>query len=45
MKPYLDNGIDSPEQVAMTDDPRLNIVEKILSHNGDRTKPGSLELK
>jgi hypothetical protein len=42
MKPYLDNGIDLPEQVAITDDPRLHIVEKIISHSGDRTKPGSL---
>jgi transposase InsO family protein len=45
MKPYLDNGIDSPEQVAITDDPRLHIVEKIISHSGDRTKPGSLQFE
>jgi transposase InsO family protein len=45
MKPYLDNGIDLPEQVAMTDDPRLHIVEKILSHTGNRTKPATLQFE
>ncbi len=45
MKPYLDNGIDLPEQVAMTDDPRLHIVETIISHTGNRTKPTTLQFE
>lgn len=45
MKPYLDNGIDSPEAVAMTDDPRLHVVERIISHTGNRTKPTSLKFE
>ena len=45
LKPYLDNGIDSPEQVAMTDDPRLHLVEKILSHEGNKNKPSSLKFQ
>jgi len=45
MKPYLDNGIDRPEQVAMTDDPRLHVVEQILSHQGNKNQPGSLKFQ
>ena len=45
MKPYLDNGVDLPEQVAMTDDPRLHIVETIISHTGNRTKPTTLQFE
>jgi hypothetical protein len=44
IKPYLDNGIDSPEQVAMTDDPRLHVVEKILSHQGNKGPTQYLEV-
>jgi transposase InsO family protein len=42
MKAYLDNGFDSSERVAMTDDP---MVEKILGHEGNRYKIPSLRFK
>jgi transposase InsO family protein len=45
IKPYLDNGIDSPEEVAMTDDPRLHVVEKILSHKGNKGQPHTLKFQ
>ena len=45
LKAYLDNGIDSPEQVAMTDDPRLHTVERIVTHDGSLSKPSSLRFR
>jgi hypothetical protein len=45
MKVFLDNGIDSPEEVAMTDDPRLHVVERILSHKGNKNQPSSLKFQ
>ena len=42
LKIFLDNGVDSPEDVAMTDDPKLHIPERILSHEGSRKTPSSL---
>lgn len=45
LKAYLDNGIDSPEEVAMTDDPRLHTVERIVNHEGSLSKPSSLRFR
>ena len=42
LKPFLENGVDTPHDVAMHDDAKLHNVERILSHEGSRTKPSSL---
>jgi len=45
LKTFLENDIDSPEDVAMTDDPLQHVVERILSHEGNRHNPSSLRFR
>ena len=37
LKPILENGVDSPHDVAMHDDAKLHNLERILSQEGSRT--------
>ena len=45
LKAYLENGYDKPEHVALTDTPKLHVVERIISHEGHRKNLASLLFK
>ena len=45
LKTFLDNNVDLPEDIALTDDPKSHTIERILSHEGNRNKPNTLKFK